>query len=159
MIVPDINLLLYAHDSASRRHQAARAWWEALMNGTETVGLPWIAILGFIRISTHAKILDNPLDVGGACRRVRSWLDRPQTALIHPGTRHADILFGLIEAVGTPGDLTPDAHLAASQSNIKPKCIPPTRTWRAFQDCVGRIRSSEPPHDFVSLLANVRESP
>ncbi len=113
MIVPDINLLLYAHDSASRRHQAARAWWEALMNGTETVGLPWIAILGFIRISTHAKILDNPLDVGGACRRVRSWLDRPQTALIHPGTRHADILFGLIEVVGTAGNLTTDAHLAA----------------------------------------------
>ena len=83
------------------------------MNGTETVGLPWIAILGFIRISTHAKILDNPLDVGGACRRVRSWLARPQTALIHPGTRHADILFGLIEAVGTAGNLTTDAHLAA----------------------------------------------
>ena len=113
MIVPDVNLLLYAHDSASPRYQAAREWWEALMNGTETVGLPWIAILGFIRISTHAKILDNPLDVGGACRRVRSWLDRPQTVLIHPGTRHADILFGLIEAVGMAGNLTTDAHLAA----------------------------------------------
>ncbi len=83
------------------------------MNGTETVGLPWIAILGFIRISTHAKILDNPLDVSGACRRVRSWLDRPQTALIHPGTRHAYILFGLLEAVGAAGNLTTDAHLAA----------------------------------------------
>ena len=71
MIVPDVNLLLYAHDSASRRHQAAREWWEALMNGTQTVGLPWIAILGFIRISTHAKILDSPLDVGSACRRVQ----------------------------------------------------------------------------------------
>lgn len=83
------------------------------MNGTGSVGLPWIAILGFIRIATHSKILDNPLDVGGACGRVRSWLARPQTMLIHPGDRHADILFGLLEAAGTAGNLTTDAHLAA----------------------------------------------
>ena len=83
------------------------------MNGTGTVGLPWVAILGFIRIATNPKILDNPLDVSGACTRVRSWLHRPQTALIHPGDRHADILFDLLEAAGSAGNLTTDAHLAA----------------------------------------------
>ena len=113
MIVPDVNLLLHAHDSQSRRHEAARTWWEALMNGSGTVGLPWVAILGFIRIATHPKILDNPLDAGGACSRVRSWLARPQTALVHPGDRHADILFDLLESAGSAGNLTTDAHLAA----------------------------------------------
>ena len=113
MIVPDVNLLLHAHDSQSRRHEAARTWWEALMNGSGTVGLPWVAILGFIRIATHPKILDNTLDVGGACSRVRSWLARPQTALVHPGDRHADILFDLLESAGSAGNLTTDAHLAA----------------------------------------------
>lgn len=113
MIVPDVNLLLHAHDSQSRRHEAARKWWETLMNGTGNVGLPWVAILGFIRISTHPKILDNPLDVSGACARVRTWLDRPQAVLIHPGDRHADILFSLLEAAGSAGNLTTDAHLAA----------------------------------------------
>ena len=113
MIVPDVNLLLYAHDSQSRRHDAAREWWETLMNGAGSVGLPWVAILGFIRIATHPRILDNPLDPAGACRRVRSWLVRPQAVLIHPGDRHADILFGLLEAAGVAGNLTTDAHLAA----------------------------------------------
>ena len=113
MIVPDVNLLLHAHDSRSRRHMAARKWWEALMNGTGTVGLPWVAILGFIRIATNPRILDNPLHVSGACRRVRSWLARPQTALIHPGDRHADILFDLLEGAGSAGTLTTDAHFAA----------------------------------------------
>ena len=113
MIVPDVNLLVHAHDSRSRRHGAARKWWEELMNGAGTVGLPWAAILGFIRIATNPKILDNPLDVSGACRRVRSWLARPQTALIHPGDRHADILFGLLDEAGSAGNLTTDAHLAA----------------------------------------------
>ncbi len=113
MIVPDVNLLVYAHDSQSRRHAAARAWWEALMNANGSIGLPWAAMLGFIRIATNPKILDSPLDAGGACRRVRSWLAQPQTVLIHPGDRHAEILFELIEAAGAAGNLTTDAHLAA----------------------------------------------
>ena len=113
MIVPDVNLLLHAHDSQSARHRAAREWWETLMNGAGSVGLPWVAILGFVRIATNHRIFDNPLDVVGACRQVRTWLGRPQTAIVHPGDRHADILFSLLEAVGSAGNLTTDAHLAA----------------------------------------------
>ena len=113
MIIPDINLLLHAHNSAYRRHRAAREWWETLLNGTGSVGLPWVSILGFIRVATHPKILENPLDLSGACTRIRSWLARPQTILIHPGVRHADILFELLAAVGRGGNLTTDAHLAA----------------------------------------------
>ncbi len=113
MIVPDVNLLLHTHDSRSPRHEAAREWWETLMNGTVSVGLPWIAILGFIRIATNPRIFDRPLDVSAACMRVRSWLDRPQSVHIHPGDRHAEILFALLEAAGSAGNLTTDAHLAA----------------------------------------------
>ena len=113
MIIPDVNLLVYAHDSTSRRHAPARRWLERLMNGSGSVGLPWVALLGFVRIATHPRVVENPLDVGGACARVRSWLARPQTILIHPGDRHADILFDLLDAVGTAGNLTTDAHLAA----------------------------------------------
>ncbi|MCY3815682.1 MAG: type II toxin-antitoxin system VapC family toxin [Gammaproteobacteria bacterium] len=113
MIIPDINLLVYAHDSGARRHAAAKSWWESLMNGTDTVGLPWAVILGFIRITTNRRILDKPLDVAGSCRRVRSWLARPQVILIEPGVRHADIFFAMLESLGTAGNLTTDAHLAA----------------------------------------------
>ena len=113
MIIPDVNLPVHAHNSESRRHELARTWWEDLMNGEESVGLSWVTILGFIRITTNSRILDYPLDVSGACRRVRSWLAQPQTLLIDPGNRHADILFRLLESLGTAGNLTTDAHLAA----------------------------------------------
>lgn len=113
MIIPDGNLLLYAYNSDFPRHREAREWWEGLMNGTVSVGLPWVSILGFIRIATHSRILENPLGMRGACTRVRSWIKRPQTVLIHPGTRHADILFELLENSGGTGNLTTDAHLAA----------------------------------------------
>ena len=88
MIIPDVNLLVYACDSGSRRHEAACDWWEALMNGTGSVGIPWIVILGFIRIATHSRILDNPLEVGSACAHVRIWLARPNAIIVHPGARH-----------------------------------------------------------------------
>ena len=50
MIVPDVNLLLYAFNSGSPHYNAARRWWEGLVNGTEQVGLPWAVIISFIRL-------------------------------------------------------------------------------------------------------------
>ena len=70
-------------------------------------------MLGFVRIATNPRVFDNPLDVVGACRQVRAWLGRPQAVIVHPGDRHADILFSLLEEVGSAGNLTTDAHLAA----------------------------------------------
>jgi len=113
MIVPDINLLVHAYNSESRDHRAARAWWEVLLNGTQPVGLAWVTLLGFIRIVTHRQVLAAPLPVPAACAYIRAWLAQPCVTIVHPGDRHADILVGLLENLGTAGNLTTDAHLAA----------------------------------------------
>ena len=113
MIVPDVNLLVHAYNSESPVHERARGWWEDLLNGSRPVGLAWVAILGFIRISTHRQVLTQPLPVDAACDRARSWLARPYVTILHPGERHAEILFGLLEALGAGANLTTDAHLAA----------------------------------------------
>jgi hypothetical protein len=113
VILPDINLLVHAYNSESPVHASARRWWEGALNAPRPVGLAWIVILGFIRIGTHRQILNNPMPVGDACSRVRAWLGQPQVAIVHPGDRHAEILFGLIETLGTAANLTTDAHLAA----------------------------------------------
>jgi toxin-antitoxin system PIN domain toxin len=113
VIVPDINLLVHAYNSDSRVHRAARAWWEELLNGSRPVGLPWVALLGYIRVTTHRQVLAHPLSAEAACRHVRAWLARPYASILHPGDRHAEILFGLLERLGAAGNLTTDAHLAA----------------------------------------------
>lgn len=113
MILPDVNLLLHAYDSESPFHTAARSWWEDLVSGTRPVGLPWVALLGFIRIATHRHIFTSPLPVAVACAHVRAWLSRPYVGIVHPGERHAEVLFRLLESLGTGGNLTTDAHLAA----------------------------------------------
>lgn len=113
MTVPDANLLLYAYNADAREHEPSSAWWEQLLSGTGTVGIAWITILGFLRLSTSAKATLRPLSVGQATDQVRAWLARPNVTILHPGERHADILFGLLEQVGVGGNLTTDAHLAA----------------------------------------------
>jgi toxin-antitoxin system PIN domain toxin len=113
LIVPDVNLLLHAHDRGSRVHRAARDWWSELMNGDRPVGLPWAVSLGFIRNTTHPAYVGRPVAVGVACGLVRSWLERPNVAILQPGERHAPLLFNLLESLGTAGNLTTDAHLAA----------------------------------------------
>lgn len=113
MILPDVNLLLHAYNSQSPVHTAARRWWEARMTGDSPVQLPWVVILGFLRLATHRQISANPLPISAACDIVESWLTRPQVAVLHPGERHAAILFGLLRSTAAGGNLTTDAHLAA----------------------------------------------
>jgi len=111
--LPDINLLIHAYNSVSPAHAAAKAWWEEQMNGERVVGLAWAVILGFIRLVTHPAVFANPLPVRVACDHARSWLARPQVTIVHPGDRHAGLAFGLLESLGSAGNLTTDAHLAA----------------------------------------------
>lgn len=113
MIVPDVNLLVHAYNSAAVQHEGARAWWEQALGDGTPIGLPWAVILGFVRIMTHPRIFGAPLPPDVACSCVEGWLGQPQVLILHPGDRHAAILFDLLRKLGTAGNLTTDAHLAA----------------------------------------------
>jgi toxin-antitoxin system PIN domain toxin len=111
--LPDVNLLIYSVDESSPRYTRARSWLEQTLSGTEEVGFAWLALIGFVRISTNPIVLDNALSLARAFEFVNSWLDQPVAAVVHPTHRHAAILQELLEPIGTAGNLTSDAHLAA----------------------------------------------
>lgn len=113
MIIPDINMLVHAYHRESPVHSQARAWLEECLSSARPIGWTWITILGFIRISTHPRIIEHPLPVEEACGHVRDWLSQPYAMILEPGRRHPELLFGLLESIGTAGNLTTDAHLAA----------------------------------------------
>ncbi len=113
MIVPDVNVIVHAYNAESQVHERARRWWEETLGAPEPVGLAWSVVLGYIRIATHTRILENPLPPSSVCDHVEAWLAQPQVSLLHPGERHASILFDLLRRLGTAGNLTTDAHLAA----------------------------------------------
>ena len=112
MKIVDLNLLLYAVNRDSPSHSRAQAWLEATLAGDESVGLPWVVILGFLRITTHLRILERPLPPETASQIVDGWLRQPLVGIIQPGPEHWRILRGLLAEAGTAGNLTTDAHLA-----------------------------------------------
>ncbi len=113
MIVVDANLLLYAFDSSSPRHDRARGWLEETLSGPGSVGFPLASLLAFVRIGTDPRVFDRPLDTADAIGAVQAWLDRPRSSIVEPGPRHWSLLAALCGEGRAKGPLTADAHLAA----------------------------------------------
>lgn len=113
MIVPDVNLLIYAVDSDSADHDQARRWLEETLSGTEAVGLAWVVILAFLRLTTRGDVFRSPLTPERALDYVEEWLQLPVVRPLGAADNHWSILRGLLRSSGTAGNLTSDAHLAA----------------------------------------------
>lgn len=114
MIVPDANLLLYAYDAASPFHSRARNWWAGCLSGTEAVGLTHAALFAFLRISTSARVYEQPLALDEAAGHIRSWLRRSVTRLLLPEDEHVERTVELLGAAGSAGgNLVTDAQIAA----------------------------------------------
>ena len=113
MILPDVNTLLYAVNSASDQHAAALSALRQGFNNPRGVAFAWAALLAFLRLATRRGIFPRPLSVEDALRVIELWLAHRQAQVVHPGERHAQILGRLLKSAGTAGNLTTDAHLAA----------------------------------------------
>jgi uncharacterized protein len=113
VIIPDVNLLIYAYNEAASHHVPARAWWEGVMSRERPVGLPWAVVFGFIRLVTHSAVLLQPLRPKDAMAIVGTWLTREHTRTLEPGPRHLEIVSQLFEHTGVASNLTTDTHLAA----------------------------------------------
>jgi hypothetical protein len=112
MIIPDINLLLYAYDSASPFHTKAAVWWQSCLSGTEPVGLLHAVVFGFVRTATNARAFVNPMAPSEAAGHVRSWLEQPPVRVLEPGPDHVLQTLKLLETVGMAANLVSDAQMA-----------------------------------------------
>jgi len=113
MILIDANVLLYAYDPSSPHHRAARDWLETTLSKPENIGLTWLTLLAFVRISTSPRPLEHPLSTAEAVAIVSDWLERPMVTIPNPGERHWEILRALMTKGQAHGPLIMDAHLAA----------------------------------------------
>lgn len=113
MILIDANLLIYAVNSDAPRHRQARSWLDETLSGVTPVGLPWVCVLAFLRITTSPRILGRPMPAEDAIHQVAQWLDQPFVDAIAPGEGHWPILRNLLRTTGMSGNLTTDAHVAA----------------------------------------------
>ncbi len=113
MILLDANLPIYAVNADAPLNRKAKAWLESALSGRETVGFSWNVLLAFLRLTTRPGLFRQPLSVDTAFHLMAAWLDRPSVTIVHPGSRHLAVLRELLRPLGSGGNLTSDAHLAA----------------------------------------------
>lgn len=109
----DANLLLFAVDANSHFHAATRTWLARQLGGLRRVGIPWLSLGAFYRISTSTRAFKDPLEPEAAWRQVRRWLSPGVAWIPSQGAQHAEILGELVTRYQVRGDLMTDAQLAA----------------------------------------------
>ena len=113
MRTPDVNVLLYAVNSDSAQHKTATSWLAESFARPQGIGFGWMALLGFLRLSTRTGIFARPLGTEQALSVVDIWLSQPTASILNPTDRHAGVLGRLLLGAGSAGNLVSDAHLAA----------------------------------------------
>ncbi len=113
MIVPDVNLLVYAYNSTSPHHEAAKAWWDDLIAGSEEVALPWVVVTGFIRMMANPSVVSPPVPPVVSVAHIRHWFQHPHINPINPGNDHLDWLDGNFEFAGIGRNMVADTHIAS----------------------------------------------
>jgi toxin-antitoxin system PIN domain toxin len=113
VVLPDVNVLVYAHREDTTRHADCRAWLEAVVNGDEAYGMADLVLSGFARVVTHPKVFARPSTVAEAFAFADQLRLQPNCVPIEPGPRHWDIFRRLCGEIDAKGNLVPDAFFAA----------------------------------------------
>jgi toxin-antitoxin system PIN domain toxin len=109
----DVNILLYASDSASRFHEASRKFLSECARADEVFCLAWPTVMAFLRIVTHPGIFERPLSPEEACGNVESLLGRPNVRVLAEQEGFWEAYRRAAEGLSVRGNLVPDAHVAA----------------------------------------------
>lgn len=113
MILPDVNVLIYAHDTAAPQHSAYRTWLLDMVRSSATYGLSDLVLSGFLRIVTHPRILKTPLSSSDALNIAQDLRRRQNCFIVKPGERHWPIFTELCGHVKATANSVPDAYFAA----------------------------------------------
>ncbi len=132
MILPDVNVLVYAHRRDAVDHATYRKWVEDLLNDERAFGISEFVLSSFTRIVTHPQIFKPASTLEEALSFAHDLLDHPNCVLMHPGPRHWGIFENLCRAVNATGNLIPDAYLAALAIESGSEWITTDHDYRRF---------------------------
>jgi hypothetical protein len=114
VILPDVNVLVYAFRREAPEHDEYRRWLADLVAGADELALTEAALTGFLRIVSHPKIMPDPAPMPEALRFVEvlrtAARARPVTAA--PAT-WTTLTRWAADDPGLRANLVPDAWLAA----------------------------------------------
>ena len=109
----DVNVLLYASDRSSDRHDHARRFVETCAAGPEILCLAWPTLMSYLRIATHSRIFSTPLSPDEALGNMSALLGLPHVRAVSELEGFLDAYKHVTGETSVRGNLVPDAHVAA----------------------------------------------
>jgi toxin-antitoxin system PIN domain toxin len=113
VILPDVNVLVYAFRSDAEDHEAYKTWLEDVINGSAAYGMSPQVLASVIRLTTHPRIFARPDRLEDAVAFASALLNQSNCQVIEPGRRHWGIFTDLCRSANAYGNLVQDAWLAA----------------------------------------------
>ena len=140
MILPDVNVLLYAFRQDADRHPDYHQWLEQIVNDEAPFGVSPQTLASLVRISTHRGIYVNPSRLDEAMDFCEAILAAPNCAVVQPRERHWSIFTDLCRQARVKGNLVQDAWFAALAIESGCEWITTDRDYARFP----RLRWREP---------------
>jgi uncharacterized protein len=113
MILPDVNVLIYAFRSDLPQHIICRPWLGAVVSGDARFGLSPLALSAVVWITTNARAFRTPSTIAEAFAFCEDLLGQPHCQIVKPGERHWDIFRRLCTETDTSGPTVTHAWFAA----------------------------------------------
>lgn len=113
MLMPDVNILVYAHREDEARHAGWAGWLTRVASGPEPMALSVLVAVGFVQIVTNPRIYEDPTPLGVALAFIEHLAAHPRCRLALPGPSHLDEVARLCRATGAAGKHVADAQHAA----------------------------------------------
>jgi uncharacterized protein len=109
----DVNVLLYASDTASPVHGVAKLFLTEAASGRDLFCLGWPTLMSYLRIATHPGIFSAPLTPAEALRNVEGLAALPHVRFLAEQDGFLDVYRPIAAELPVRGNLVPDAHLVA----------------------------------------------
>jgi len=133
MILADVNLLIYAYNSADPRFPKASEWLEERLNSDEKICFCWETVNRFIRVATNSAAMPIPMSLDEAFTIVESWLSAPNAVFLKPMPNHFEILKATSLESDAKGKRFSDAILAAYAISHSVTFATTDKGFRMFQ--------------------------
>jgi hypothetical protein len=132
VLLPDVNVLVYAHREDTLDHPRFRDWLEGVLNGPEAFGLSELVLSGFLRVVTHPRVFVSPTPLERALEFAEVLRSAPNRVGLEAGPRHWEIFVRLCRDAKARGNLLPDAWFAALAIESGSEWITTDRDYARF---------------------------
>ena len=139
MILPDVNVLVYAFRADSVEHDRCRQWLDDAVNGESRYGISPQVLSGLIRVTTHPRVFRQPSRLDEALNFSDTLLSQPNAVCVQPQTGHWEIFKRLSTEADARGNLIPDAWFAALAIESGCEWITLDRDYARFPGLTWRV--------------------